>query len=329
MRARTPLRVCAAASNGWRCLTAARRRLACRLDMRLLMRRCRAVLPWARCMRCSPGGRQSAAATGFVAGLVGRVTARRPLVWVRQDFTEIESGAVSISGLAELGLDPRLVVTVRAADAEVALRTAADALACDALGAVVLEVWGQARPLDLVASRKLTLAAQASGVTGLLLRVAAEPQPSTAETRWIVRAAHSPPAAAFMAATGWGAPVFDAQLVRNRHGPVGRWIMEWKCDECLFNEPSAYPQPVAAAPAHRPYQAPARGDRRRTADCNWAMIQILSVQVSWIPVSSSPSSTTCCKSMRWTKRPRVWACARHAARQCPRHLSAIEDLRCR
>ena len=22
-----------------------------------------------------------------------------------------------------------------------------------------------------------------------------------------------------------GAPVFDAQLVRNRHGPVGRWIM--------------------------------------------------------------------------------------------------------
>ena len=75
-----------------------------------------------------------------------------------------------------------------------ALRTAADALACDAVGAVVLEVWGEARQLDLVASRKLTLAAQASGVTGLVLRVAAEPQPSTAETRWIVRAAHSPPA---------------------------------------------------------------------------------------------------------------------------------------
>src|ERR1700722_17140395 len=56
-------------------------------------------------------GRQSAAATGFIAGLVGRVTARRPLVWVRQDFTEIESGAVSMSGLAELGLDPRLLGT--------------------------------------------------------------------------------------------------------------------------------------------------------------------------------------------------------------------------
>ena len=120
-------------------------------------------------------GRQSAAATGFIAGLAGRVTARRPLVWIRQDFAEIESGALSMAGLAELGLDPRCVVTVRAADVDAALRTAADALACDALGAVVLEVWGEARQFDLVASRKLTLAAQASGVTGLLLRVAAEP----------------------------------------------------------------------------------------------------------------------------------------------------------
>jgi protein ImuA len=205
-------------------------------------------------------GRQSAAATGFVAGLAGRITARRPLVWVRQDFSEIESGALSMNGLAELGLDPRLVVTVRAVDVDTALRTAADALACDAIGVVVLEVWGEARALDLVASRKLTLAAQASGVTGLLLRVAAEPQPSTAETRWIVRAAHSPPAALWSA---WGAPMFDAQLVRNRHGPVGRWIMEWKCDECLFEKPAAYPQPVAAAPAHRPHQAPARAWQRR------------------------------------------------------------------
>jgi protein ImuA len=198
-------------------------------------------------------GHQSAAATGFIASLAGRVAPRRPLVWVRQDFSEIELGALSMSGWAELGLDPRCVVSVRAADAEAALRTAADALACDAVGAVVLEVWGEVRQLDLVASRKLTLAAQASGVTGLLLRVAAQQKPSTAETRWIVRAAHSPPSAD---GSAWGAPVFDAELVRNRHGPLGRWIMEWKCDECLFAEPAAYPQPVAAAPAHRPHQAP-------------------------------------------------------------------------
>ena len=200
------------------------------------------------------GGRQSAAATGFLAGLARRVAPRRPLVWVRQDFAELESGALSPNRLAELGLDPRLLVTVRAADVEAALRTTADALACDALGAVVLEVWGETPKLDLVASRKLTLAAQASGVTALVLRVAASPQPSTAETRWIVRAAHSPPSASWAA---WGAPRFDAELVRNRHGLNGRWIMEWKCDECLFTEPAADSQPLAATPTHRPHQASA------------------------------------------------------------------------
>jgi protein ImuA len=205
-------------------------------------------------------GRHVGTATGFIAGLSARVASRRPLVWVRQDFTEIESGALSSSGLAELGLDPRCLVSVRAADVDGALRTAADALACDAVGAVVLEVWGEARQLDLVASRKLTLAAQASGVTCLVLRVAAAPLPSTAETRWIVRAAHSPPAASWDA---WGMPVFDAQLIRNRHGLVGRWIMEWKCDECLFRESTPYPQPVAAAPAHRPHPAPTRLRERR------------------------------------------------------------------
>ena len=208
-------------------------------------------------------GRHSAAATGFIAGLAQRVTARRPLLWVRQDFSERENGALSMSGWRELGLDPRLLVTVRAHDVETALQVTADALACDALGGVVMEIWGETRQFDLVASRKLTLAARASGVTGLLLRVAAAPSPSTAETRWIVRAARSPSVEPWQA---WGAPVLDAHLVRNRHGQTGRWIMEWNCDECLFRDvplesmscrgAEAHPQPVAAAPADRSHQAP-------------------------------------------------------------------------
>jgi len=203
-------------------------------------------------------GQQSAAATGFIAGLAQRVTARRPLLWVRQDFSELENGALSMSGWRELGFDPRLLVMVRAHDIETALQVTADALACDALGSVVMEIWGETRHFDLVASRKLTLAARGSGVTGLLLRMAAAPSPSTAETRWIVRAARSPPAAPWQA---WGVPVLDAHLVRNRHGQTGRWIMEWNCDECLFRDvpfygAEAHPQPVAAAPADRSHQAP-------------------------------------------------------------------------
>jgi protein ImuA len=198
------------------------------------------------------GGRQSATATGFVFGLAGRVAARRPLVWIRQDFAERETGALSPSGLAELGFDPRCLVTVRAPDVEAALRIAADALACDALGAVVLEVWGDTQKLDLVGSRKLTLAAQESGVTALLLRIAAAPAPSTAETRWMVRAAPSVQGPVWAA---WGVPRFDAELIRNRHGQTGRWIMEWTCDDHSFSQPAADSQPVAAASADRSHQA--------------------------------------------------------------------------
>lgn len=203
------------------------------------------------------GGAQAATATGFVAGLASRVAARRPLIWIRQDFSERENGALAMSGWRELGLDPRAVVTVRAPDVEAALQITADALACDALGAVVTEIWGETRYVDLVASRKLTLAARGSGVAGLMLRIAAAPSPSTAETRWVVRAARSPPRPAWQ---GWGAPVFDAQLVRNRHGQTGQWIMEWNCDECLFRDVSfggatAHSQPVVAAPADRSHRA--------------------------------------------------------------------------
>jgi len=198
-------------------------------------------------------GRFSATATGFVAGLARRVADRRALLWVRQDFAAREAGDLAMTGFAELGLDPRRIVVVRAKDAEMVLRIAADGVACRGVGAVVAEIWGETKAFDLVASRKLTLASGASGIPCLMLRLAASPRTSTAETRWIVRAAHSPPAAPWEA---WGEPVFDAALVRNRHGSTGHWIMKWKCDECLFSEsaisqPAPHPQPVAAASADR------------------------------------------------------------------------------
>lgn len=198
-------------------------------------------------------GRFGATATGFVAGLARRAADRRVLLWIRQDFAAREAGDLAMTGFAELGLDPRRIVVVRAKDAEMVLRIAADGVACRGVGAVVAEIWGETKAFDLVASRKLTLASGTSGIPCLMLRLAASPRNSTAETRWIVRTAHSPPTAPWEA---WGEPVFDAALVRNRHGSTGHWIMKWKCDECLFSEsaisqPAPHPQPVAAAPADR------------------------------------------------------------------------------
>lgn len=207
-------------------------------------------------------GWQRGAVAGFALGVARRLTLQRGFVlWIRQDLAVRETGELSMNGFAELGFDPGRIVVVRAQNAEVALRVMADGLGCNALGAVVSEVWGDPRVLDLAASRKLTLAARASGVTGLMLRLNAPQRASAAETRWIVRAAHSPPGPDGMA---WGEPVFDAELVRNRHGPTGRWIMNWVCDESRFNEPTAYSQPAAAAAADRPNPPDQAGVRIRS-----------------------------------------------------------------
>ena len=200
--------------------------------------------------------RFSATATGFVAGLAQRVADRRTILWIRQDFAACEAGELAMTGFAELGLDPCRIVVVFAKNAEMVLRIAADGVACRSVGVVIAEIWGETKSFDLVASRKLTIASSESGVTCLMLRLAASPRASTAETRWIVSAASSPPVAEWEA---WGDPVFDVQLVRNRHGSTGQWVMKWVCDECIFSKPcseqsATHSQPVVAAAADRPDQ---------------------------------------------------------------------------
>jgi protein ImuA len=177
-------------------------------------------------------GGHEAAATGFAAALSFRMAAAKRVLWIRQDFSAIEFGDLAAAGLLELGLDPARLLLLRLADAADVLRAASDALSCAALGAVVIEMPGDPKILDMVANRRLTLASAQKGVTALLLRFSAKPQFSTAETRWRVRAARSPDNE-----ENWGSPIFETELVRNRHGGTGRWVIEWSCDDGLFQKP--------------------------------------------------------------------------------------------
>lgn len=200
-----------------------------------------------------PGG--EAAATGFALALAARVTAqRRWLLWVRQDFSALENGEIHAAGLLEFGIDPGRVLMVRAADALDTLRAGAEGLACKGVGAVIIEAWGKTRTFDLAASRRLTLAAQQHGVTPIVLRFGAEPEPSAAETRWLVSAASS------SGSENPDAPVFDAALVRNRHGACGRWIMEWDCNNGIFSP--AHSCAMAAASSDRPSASAVEGLRQ-------------------------------------------------------------------
>ncbi len=177
--------------------------------------------------------RDGVSASAFAAMLALRVArAGSFILWVRQDFTARQCGELSAQGLFELGINPDQLLLVKTRNGAEALRVASDALSCKALGAVVLEVWRQPKSLDLVASRKLTLRAGKSGVTIFLIRVAAaEAVPSTAETRWFVRAQATP-----HFVEDWGNPLFEATLARNRHGQTGVWAMEWSCDARVFRE---------------------------------------------------------------------------------------------
>jgi protein ImuA len=179
-------------------------------------------------------GGHEASAAGFAAALSFRVAADKPVLWIGQDFSAIEFGALAATGLLELGLDPARLLLVRLANAADVLRATSDALSCAAFGAVVIEIPGDPKILDMVASRRLTLASAQKGVTAFLLRFNAKPQVSTAETRWHVRSARSPEKE-----ENWGSPVFETELVRNRHGGTRRWIMEWSCDDGLFRKPGS------------------------------------------------------------------------------------------
>src|SRR6185312_9847212 len=170
-------------------------------------------------------------ATAFAAGLAARVAGKKKILWIRQDFSAVEFGELSATGFLELGIDPSQLLLVCTAHADDAIKAASDALTCAALGALVIEIPGAPKILDMVTSRRLTLAAAQKNVTAFLLRFAAKPEASTAETRWLMRAA-----ASSAEDENWGQPVFQTDLVRNRHGRTGHWVMEWNCDEGLFRE---------------------------------------------------------------------------------------------
>ncbi|MGP1353843.1 MAG: ImuA family protein [Parasphingopyxis sp.] len=160
----------------------------------------------------------------------------KPLLWLRTEEAGRRGGRFHAAGLAELGGDPAALILATVPDTLSLLRCAADALRCAGLGAVVAECWGNPHLLDLMASRRLTLAAERSGVTALMLRPGGTPAPSTADTRWSVRAAPSRP----LAANAPGIPAFDLTLLRRRAGPAGQsWRLEWDRDRRRFTDPGS------------------------------------------------------------------------------------------
>ncbi len=205
--------------------------------------------------------RDSGAAAGFAIALLARLTKtdHRPFLLVAEADALGEAGHPYGPGLDRFGIDPRRLVIVRTRRASETLWVFEEALRCRGVGAVLAEVRGHPRELDLTASRRLALRARDSGVMGLLLRQSGAAEPGAALTRWHV--APRPAATLDDFALGIGRPAWRLTLERNRAGPTGIFDLEWNHDSRAF-APAGRPAlslPRAPVPFDRPDPPAAAG----------------------------------------------------------------------
>jgi protein ImuA len=194
------------------------------------------------CLHELCGEPDRAAAAGFAAVLLGRLSRDGHTVWIgpRNDLFA--------PGLSALGLPPERLIVVRVSARDARLWALEEALRSPGLAAVLAEV----DRLTLTQSRRLQLAAEAKGVTAFLLRPpAACEAPSAAVTRWRITAL--PDAAKLEAAPRlWGPPRWQIELFRCRGGRTGAWAVAWR--EGGFHEITGA-LALAAEPGDRPDRA--------------------------------------------------------------------------
>lgn len=222
------------------------------------------------------------AACGFALALAARFATERgrgtaaPVVWVMEDAARAEGGAPYAPGLAAHGLDPARLLVVRARGGADALWAAEEALKCRAVAAVVVDLW-RTKAYDLVASRRLLLAAAAGGTPAILVPAGAPGAPlsSAAQARFSVAAAPGPSISGPHGAGARPIPgraAWAVRLARIRAGPASIaagfdweriWPLVWDHQEACLRD--ALPLPPSAIPRDRPHQAADRGRPGRAA----------------------------------------------------------------
>lgn len=204
--------------------------------------------------------RQDAAALAGLATAIAAIAAARlghGCCWIAPPAP---ADSLCPRGLVELAGTLPVALLVKAPDEAALLRAAHRAASGKDRPSgprlLIVEQPGRFARYDLTASRRLHLAAEASGTLLLLLRAGATPVPSAARTRWSVRAA----ASVALAAHAPGHPAFEIALLRQRGGPAGQaWRLAWNREARAFHDLAALPGAVVSPSAGR--AAPAGGVR--------------------------------------------------------------------
>lgn len=120
------------------------------------------------------------------------LTSRRPaIVYLQLDADAQKLGFPYALGFFRFGIDPAQLVFARLETIADFLWTMEEAIACQAVAAVIADFAGHHRELDFTVSRRLNLRTDAAGTSAFLLRYGSGREAGASQLRW-----HLSPAAA-------------------------------------------------------------------------------------------------------------------------------------
>lgn len=137
--------------------------------------------------------RNSAAALGFVLGMARPLlTSRRPaIVYLQLDADAQKLGFPYALGFFPFGIDPAQLVFARLETIADFLWTMEEAIACQAVAAVIADFAGHHRELDFTVSRRLNLRTDAAGTSAFLLRYGSGREAGASQLRWHIQPGRS------------------------------------------------------------------------------------------------------------------------------------------
>lgn len=211
--------------------------------------------------------RNAGAAAGLALSLVSGMLKQRSrpsdlVLWVGTTEMFREAGLPYAPGLASFfGIPAESLLLAEAPKAADVLWIAEEAARIDEIAAVVVELRGNPRIVDLTATRRLHRRAQDSGRPVFLLRQSAEPEPTAAPVRLVVSPAPATLRQTLLGplAGSIGAPAFAVEIGKSRTALPGSFILEWNPDARTLAERNSENRIAVVSPSrgrtHPPAQA--------------------------------------------------------------------------
>ncbi len=157
----------------------------------------------------------AAATTGFIYSLLTNLMNKgQAAIWITK------SHQLFPVALAQFNIAPDRLIIIEANKEKELLWVTEEALKCEGLAAVICEI----PDISLIASRRLQLAVETSGITGMIMRNTLKNNITSAIARWRIS---SLPCKTPNDLPGLGFPRWNIALEKVRNGRPASWQFEW------------------------------------------------------------------------------------------------------